>query len=358
MKKLKTLLSLILVLALVASVGCSAKKDFSYSDGIADNGYWKNIKALDHVELCEYVGISIPSNIYEVSDESVQAEVDTILAQYTSKENITDRAVVDGDTVNIDYVGSVDGVEFEGGSTNGSGTEVTIGVTNYIDDFLEQLIGHTPGESFDIEVTFPADYGKEDLNGKDAVFAITLNHIVETITPELTDEFVKEKFLSSYGWDSIAKMKEDIKSDLQNSAVAQYIQEYIVENTTIKSLPERLLKYQEKSMIHYYQGSADSYGLSLNEYLSTYMGVSNSDELLKKYLDNNKQIATFYLIIQAIAEDAGISVNDDDVGTYFKEYMKIEDYSKFEESYGMPYLKLVALNQKVINHMDDKAVRK
>lgn len=98
---------------------------------------------------------------------------DSILSEYPDTVQVKDREVKDGDSVNIDYVGSIDGEEFDGGNTNGEGTTVTIGQTEYIDDFLEQLIGHKPGETFDVNVTFPEDYGQEALNGKDAVFKTT-----------------------------------------------------------------------------------------------------------------------------------------------------------------------------------------
>ena len=85
--------------------------------------------------------------------------------------------IEDGDTVNIDYVGSIDGVEFEGGNTKGNGADLVIGSHTYIDDFEEQLIGHHPGDSVDVTVTFPEDYGKDELNGKEALFKVTINGI-------------------------------------------------------------------------------------------------------------------------------------------------------------------------------------
>ncbi len=88
--------------------------------------------------------------------------------------------IEDGDTVNIDYVGSIDGVEFSGGSTNGAGTDLTIGSGSYIDDFEEQLIGYHPGDTVDVTVTFPEDYGVDDLNGQEAVFEVTINGIYES----------------------------------------------------------------------------------------------------------------------------------------------------------------------------------
>jgi trigger factor len=344
MKKHTTPLSLILVivLAMFTFAGCSTNQDtitdFSYSDGIDDNGFWENITALDYVELCDYEGISIPSDIHEITDEAIQTEIDTILADYASDEQVTDRAVEYNDTVNIDYVGSVDGVEFDGGSTNGAGTDVTIGVTSYIDDFLEQLIGHTPGESFDI------------------TFAITINYIVETTLPELTDEFVLQNLSSDYGWSTVTEMETGIKSDLQSLAIVNYVQEYIVENTNTISLPEPLLEYQENSMLYYYQDYASYYGMELEEFLSAYVGVATIDELLEVNSANMIEAANFYLIIQAIAEDAGISVSDEDVAAYFKNYAGLDDYSDYEENYGMPYLKLITLQQVVMDYLENNAV--
>ena len=91
----------------------------------------------------------------------------------------TSLTVEDGDTVNIDYVGSVDGVEFDGGSTNGQGTDLTIGSGLYIDDFEEQLIGSHPGDTVEVNVTFPDDYSSEDLQGQDALFEVTINGIYQ-----------------------------------------------------------------------------------------------------------------------------------------------------------------------------------
>lgn len=108
------------------------------------------------------------------SASSSGAGTDSGTSAFSSDESLT---VADGDTVNIDYVGTVDGVEFEGGNTKGRGTDLTIGSGRYIDDFEEQLIGHHPGETVEVNVTFPENYGKEELNGKDAVFTVTINGI-------------------------------------------------------------------------------------------------------------------------------------------------------------------------------------
>ena len=95
---------------------------------------------------------------------------------YSTDSSLT---VEDGDTVNIDYVGSIDGIEFDGGNTQGNGTDLTIGSGRYIDDFEEQLIGAHPGDEVEVTVTFPDDYGNEELNGKEAVFDVTVNGIYQ-----------------------------------------------------------------------------------------------------------------------------------------------------------------------------------
>ena len=108
----------------------------------------------------------------ETTDTQEQTETDTLVTD-------TSVAVEEGDTVNIDYVGTIDGVEFSGGNTQGQGADLTIGSGIYIDDFEEQLIGHYIGETVEVDVTFPENYGNDDLNGKDAVFEVTINGIYQ-----------------------------------------------------------------------------------------------------------------------------------------------------------------------------------
>lgn len=129
-------------------------------------------------------GSSASSSVSESSDTTSDSSVSDSSATDTSSGSTaystdTSLTIEDGDTVNIDYVGSIDGVEFEGGSTNGAGTDLTIGSGLYIDDFEEQLIGAHPGDSVEVNVTFPDDYQQEDLQGKDALFQVTINGIYE-----------------------------------------------------------------------------------------------------------------------------------------------------------------------------------
>ncbi len=364
MHKQHKIIALLAATALLAApmAGCGQQdEEYTYSSGITQNGRWEGITALDHVELCPYEGIPVPPEAHEITVEAVQAQMEQYAAQFTTKEEIKDRAVQDGDTVNIDYVGSVDSVEFDGGSTQGAGTEVTIGVTSYIDDFLDQLVGHMPGETFDVEVTFPDDYGTEEsgnahLNGKDAVFVTTINHIVEEKEPVMDDLFVQENFSESKGWATVSEMREGIRQELQTSAVSNFIQNYIIDNSTVSQLPDSMLDYQEKSMLRYYEEYASYYSMDLAEFLPTYAGVANTEELLANNKESNTRSATFYLIAQAIAEDAGIEVKDADLRDYFQKYAGSEDYTQFKTHYGKPYLMMMVQSQNVLDHLQEKAV--
>lgn len=377
---MKKLLILLLVAPMIFAVGCSSNNNnenenaatnetennetsnpiddlgLDYTTGLDEDGFFSDITAKDNVTLAEFEGIEVPSTYHSISDDVIMGNIDSILANFSTSNQITDRAIVDGDTVNIDYVGSIDGVEFEGGSTGGNGTDVTIGVTSYIDDFLEQLIGHEPGENFDIEVTFPEDYGVEDLNGKDAVFAITVNHITETIVPELTDEFVVENLSEMYEVTTVDALKEMIQTDLQENGIKSFIQEYLTNNMTVDTLPEAVLTYQSTIMKNYYEMSASSYGMTVAEFLQSYVGVESLDALIEANAEQLKAQAEFAMVIQAIAEEAGIKVDEEIMKAYFVKYTGSEEYAQFEEIYGLPYLKNSILQEAVLDHLVEKAV--
>lgn len=334
----------------------SASPSFSYSTYLDDEGHWQGVTALDYVTLCDYKNIPVPSDEVVPTDDEVQEQIDGLAASFATTEQVTDRAVEDGDAVNIDYVGTIDGEEFDGGSTNGAGTTVTIGVTQYIDDFLEQLVGHMPGETFDVEVTFPDDYGVDELNGKDAVFSVTINYISETVTPEITDEWVSENLSSTYGWTTVDEMRQAIADSLQTTAVANYVQDYVTENSEVSTVPEIIVTSQEQLLVAQYQSYADSFGMDLSDMLSMAAGVETPEELFEQNREALDLTAKAYLVYQAIAEDAGIEVSEDDVLAYFQSAMGVTDLTDLEEQYGMPYLKLCALVQAVQDLLVDGAV--
>jgi len=350
------LLSAVLCIALFAGCGGESNAAFSYSDGLDENGFWAGVKAQDYIVDFDYNGILIPEHVHRVPEEDVQAEIEYILEYFAGSAMVTDREVAYGDLVNIDYVGSVDGVEFAGGSTGGNGAEVTAGSMDYIDDFLTQIIGHMPGETINVEVRFPDTYYEADLQGKDALFVTTINHIVDMTVPELTDAFVEAELSFYHGWMTVAEMQEEIRMGFQRGAIEEYIRAYLSDEVEAKSIPDALVDYQVKSMQDFYQGYADMYDITLEEFLQEYVDVSGWTELLANNQEENLRGARYSLAIQAAAEAAGIVADVDDVAAFFLEHTGTSDYAEYEEQYGMPYLMQLALQQKVIVFMIDLAV--
>ena len=328
---------------------------FSFSDGIDENGFWEGIHALDYVEMFDYNALPIPYEVHHVSDEVVQTEIDNIIETLLVEYRITDRAVALGDKVYIDFVGFIDGEEFEGGSTEGQGLYVTIGEVFFVDNFLEQLIGKMPGEIYNIEVTFPEDYFEESLSGKDAVFATIINYIIGNYK-DMTDEYVTENFAGFYGWTTVDDMKETLRISLRNPPIQQYINQYLSNDVTVKSIPDQILKYLEKAIIANYQMEAEQAGMGLNEYIASETGAPNADALLKSNYDYYSTLAKLYLVIQAVAEDAGISVTEEDLILYFQSTSGTSNYSSYEEQYGLPWLKQNVLCQTVVDYILERAV--
>ncbi len=316
---------------------------FDYSEGYDEKGFFEGVKALDYVTLLDYSSMELSDEAIP-SDEDVQTQIDQTLSSYTTTNQITDtdRLIEDGDTVNIDYVGSIDGVEFEGGSTEGNGTTVTIGVTNYIDGFLDQLIGHAPGENFDINVTFPEDYGKDELNGKDAVFNITINYIEETVTPEFDDDFIAEN-LPDY--ESAEDYRQSIYDKLYKQNLYNELFQYVVENSEVKDVPDSVVDTVYNERYQYYSSIAAMYGVDMTTFLSANgLDEDSFREMCKTYASN-------YLVLQAVMENEGWEMDADTA----KESLDFtdEDYEKAVGVYGEPYVLFAASTDYVLGKLSE-----
>ena len=317
---------------------------FDYSAGYDEKGFFEGVKALDYVTLPDYSKIEV-SNKAIPSDEDVQSQIDSTLNSYATKNQITDadRKIEDGDTVNIDYVGSVDGVEFDGGSTDGKGTTVTIGVTQYIDGFLDQLVGHAPGENFDINVTFPDPYkSNEDLSGKEAVFNITINYIEETVVPELDDDFVAEN-LSDY--ESADAYRQSVYDSLYKQNLFNELSEYLVNNTEFKEIPESVSDTIYNERYERYSYYAQMYGMDMDSFLSA--NGLDEDTFRDMWTDYTKACLAY----QAVMEDAGWEMSVDDA----KEELGFDDdsYNDAVTNFGEPYVLSVAMQSYVLDKLGD-----
>lgn len=355
-KNLTRLLALVLVgIMCIGFLGYFTQGDsttvsYDYSAGLTEEGFFEGVTALDHVILPEYTAYTMPEELTIATDDEIAEQIAAIRDSFATQEADADtgRAIVDGDTVNIDYVGSVDGVEFEGGSTEGAGTDVTIGVTNYIDGFLDQLIGHKPGETFDITVTFPEDYGNEELNGKEAVFAITINHFYKTIVPEITDDFIAEN-LSDYYTD-VEDMKAQLAEEIVDADMKNYVWGKLIEETTVTSYNDAVNAYEVGARKANIELSATQYGVDGDTFVTLY-GYESMDAYIEAMAEDIKSYEKVYLTVQAVCEKEGYTVTEEDLTNYFDYMFGTTDYSVYEETYGKPYLKSIVIRDKMLNSL-------
>ena len=366
---MKKILSIMLVLALVVSLTACTQTDHPYGKlkpfaegaGRDENGYWKDIRVLDYISIFTYTGIEVPKEDWEITDKELKEAISGFLASYEHPplvEKITDKKVKvkDGDTINIDFLGSIEGVPFDGGSTNGKGTDVTIGTTQYIDDFLEQLIGTSPGDKIDVNVTFPDDYGQKDLAGKPALFVVDVNFI-HGDEIELYDDYVMEH-LQGHGFGETADEVYDVaRTQMQNNKVFEYIDKYIQEVVDMSLIPESFIKRFEKSKLEEVADRAKEEGMTIEDFLEEELKVE--DGKIMTWIEREKEKflkdARYELAIQAIAEDMELIATDEEVSEYFLQ-RGIEDFSEQLEKFGTPLVKSFVMRDKIMDLMIDNAV--
>ena len=309
-----------------ASGSSSDVEDHSdvYSAYLNDDGTLKGVDSSTLVTLPQYKGVTVPAEEYTITDDELNTQISSILDQYATYDQIKDRAIEDGDVVNIDYVGSVDGEEFSGGNTNGGGTLVTAGSDAYIDDFLTQIIGHTPGETFNVEVTFPDPYDNNpDLAGKPAQFKITLNSVSEEVVPELTDEFVAELGSDDHSHidddhkDSV-KTVEDYRAYVREQLEKTYNEDVrdnqylytwtaIVNGCEVKSYPESAVKKYANDLYNYNYTWFASSGYSQYGLTAENFGITK-EAMTEEARENLKE----ELCLWAVAKANNITVSDEE----------------------------------------------
>lgn len=317
----------------------TASDDFSAQ--LTDEGFIKGVNASSNIVLADYKTISVPLSEIEYSDDSVERDIQTQLDSYPNLNTETADLIEDQDKVNIDFVGTIDGEEFEGGSSEGSGYDLTIGSNSFIDDFEQQLIGHGAGESLTVDVTFPDDYQSTDLAGKDVSFAVTVNGIYEDAV--FDDAFV-QKNLSSYA-DTAEGYREYLKETNYQTNLDQWIATYLIEQTSVTSYPKDYLnnlkstqKYTDQNTYAYMNQLYTNYtGSAAYTSFSQYVGKSEG-EYNVSLIDTCKKIEKEAMIYQAILESEGITVTEDDYKAYLAETSGSADsYDTQVEQYGKGY---------------------
>ena len=292
-------------------------------------GCSSNEASNDYVTVVGYKGIEVDKvdEAEEVTDESVENYINAVLAQNATEEEITDRPVESGDTVNINFVGKQDGVEFDGGTAENYA--LTIGSGSFIDGFEDSVIGHNIGDTYDWNGKFPDDYSNNpDLAGKDVVFTITVNSISKSTTPELTDEFVKTVSEES---STVEEYKKEIKKTLEENASTDYdsaLQDAawtaVLEKAEVKKYPEEELKEMTDSLIQQYKDAAEYYQMDYEEFIEQQMGYS-LEEFEKQVDLAAKESIKSKLVAEVIGEKEKLVPADEDME---------KEFEKLAEEYG------------------------
>lgn len=338
-----------------AAIRTTSSSDFSA--GLNEDGTIADVDAGSLITLADYENLVVPLDEVAATDEEVQEDIDSTLSENEELSTDASLEIADGDVVNIDYVGTMDGEEFDGGSAEGY--DLTIGSDTFIDDFEDQLIGHTPGEEVTVEVTFPDDYSSEDLAGKDASFAVTINGIY--VTPELTDEFV-QTYLSD-----VASTAEEYRAYVEQTYyedhLEDYLTDYIYDNSTVNSYPKAylkqikaLLKYDDEYTLSYYNEMFSAYGVSTYENVWDMSGLDGEIAYEHDLTDRAKETVKTALVYQAIYEKAGLSIDMDAVIAEMTEENGDDYVTSMQESYGTAYMAQSEIKQTVIDYLMENAV--
>lgn len=295
MKKL-TILCLCGLAAMSMMTGCSK----TASDGKEDLGT---------VELAEYKGVKVDIPVPQVTDEEVDARVNQALAA-NPKETVVNRAAEMGDIVNIDYVGTQDGVEFAGGKAEG--TDLTLGSGQFIDGFEDGLVGARAGDKKELNLTFPEDYKEKSLAGQNVVFKVTVNEVKIKEEAKLDDEFVQS--VSEY--QTVDEYKSSIRQELQDQkqksydlSVQQAVLQKVVEGSKFK-LNKSTVSRRYNTMVDQYTQQAKLQGGTF----ASFAQANGMDEggLKESLYASVKDAVKNQLVINTIALNEGMALEDAD----------------------------------------------
>lgn len=279
--------------------------------------YTAKCTTIPEVELGEYKGIEVKKIDTTVTDEEVEAELKTMQEKNSRTIDKEDGAVENNDTAVIDFEGFIDGVAFEGGK--GENYSLVIGSHSFIDTFEDQLIGLKKGDSKDVVVSFPENYGREELNGKQATFKVTVNEIKVKELPALDDEFAKD----ASEFETLEELKADIKKKLveykEHTSKHEFEEGVIngaANNATVE-IPQVMVEQEIAVMVKDLEARLKSQGLDLDTY---YKFTNSSEEKVKEFMKENaeKRVKT-ELVISAIAKAENIEVTDEEALAKAKE---------------------------------------
>jgi len=335
-----------------------AESETGTEAGTEDYGpeaYLSGINVADYVTLGEYKGVEVSVDAPVVTDEYLDSYIDYVLQSNMVTTEITDRPVEEGDIVNIDYEGKIDGVAFDGGTAQGY--DLTIGSGTFIDGFEDGLIGAETGETVDVNVTFPENYQGEEVAGKDAVFTVTVNSISVETLPELTDEFVQgldvgvntvEEY-RQYAYDLL--MEEEQATHDSNAEIA--VLEAVMAGSQIQDPPEDMTNRYYNRIIDNMTYYASLYGYDLETFLS--MQGTSEDAIRESAAQAGQEI----IVMQAIADAEGLSVTDEELDAEIETNagsLGYDDVEEYRASLDVEGYREYMMSEKVLNFLLENAV--
>lgn len=307
--------------AAVKEAGIAAVGQPQIMPEVMDKGKDWTMKATVSVEpevkLGDYKGIEVPKQSTRVYAKDVDAELEKRRNQ-NAELVLKDGEAAKGDTVTIDYAGTVDGKAFDGGSAKNYALE--LGSGSFIPGFEDQLIGHKAGDDVDVVVTFPKDYGAKDLAGKEAHFATTVHEVKSKELPKLDDEFAKDVDDSV---ETLADLKDKIKEDLKSkkaeaadAAIQEAAIKVAVKNATIDEIPEPMIKEDVDTQLNQYLGNMQRQGIDPK----TYYKLTNTNEaqLRSQFSADAAERVKTNLVLEAIAKAEKLTATEVELKTEIK----------------------------------------
>lgn len=338
MKK-KTLGLLAAVLSVAMLTGCGAKDTGettgSTSQGTTDSVVLKDLDVDKYVTLGEYKGLEASVDTVEVDEDEWNTMVNNVYYGNITADNggIVDRAVETGDTVNIDYEGKKDGVAFDGGTDQGY--DLTIGSGQFIDGFEDGLIGVMPGETVDLDLTFPEAYGNADLAGQAVVFTVTVNYIQPAQDGELSDEIISnfgidgvtnEEELRQYAYDYL---NENAQQNYESN-VQQAVMDAFMAGNTFSSVPEALVQKYSDAAESSITSMASAYGVDGDTFTQYYYG-QDLDSFLSAY---SEEAAKQDIALQAVANKENLNISDEELDQMLQDRATAAGYDTIDEYIG------------------------
>lgn len=342
---------LLIAIAALFVTGCSgdAKKDIPDGTEEAKLEY----KVEDYVKLGEYKDLEINYVVPQVTSEDMEMQIQELVDENVEYTEITDRPAQEGDSVNIDYIGTVDGAEFEGGSD--TNFDLVLGSGEFLEEFEKNLIGASLGATVTFSLVFPEDYA-EELASKQAEFTVTVNSIDEVKTPEYTDELVK----STTEYSTMEEYEEAMQGELMETATQESISmageealSLAIKNAKLDGYPSELYDVCYQDTVSSYQSYADMFEMELKDFLEQYMDM---DE------EGIKEAAISWvndiLVTEAIAKKEGFSVSEKEykeaVGAMVEEY-GYDSLTEFEKDNSRISIESSLIRDKVLTFLYDNS---